>query len=56
MARDDGRPEDCATCYRASPEFMTAVRVCDTGDAESIMTLLGAPGGWTMGLLPPEPE
>jgi hypothetical protein len=35
---------------------MTAVRVCDTGDAESIRTLFGAPGGFDMALLAPEPE
>jgi hypothetical protein len=54
MVDDEGQPENRVVRYRASPEFKTAVRVCDSGAAENIKALFGAPGGWDMKLLPPE--
>jgi hypothetical protein len=47
------RPPQLCTYYIANPEFLTAVRVCDSG-VENFKMLID--GGFTLGLLVPKGE
>jgi hypothetical protein len=52
MADDKGEPFE-GVRYIASPEFLTAVRVYDSG-IDNFLMLVGKPGGFKMPLLAPE--